>query len=214
MDNEITDEYDQEFVNLLGEIEKRTEQLKKHDKLRIKSWCKKLCQITNNTEWKKNRNLHAIALLDSILNERFEEPYNKFAPDGPIKIINKTLVKSKLSQKFLKNTSNLGNNMQHPVPTKQMHSSQQYQQQPNLFQQRKGNHQNHHGDFINAQNENFIEIENTITNNLKKTVQTLQEDNNHKQQLIEKLQDDKNKLIKRIQTLEQMLSSFMELENK
>ena len=211
MDNEITDEYDQEFINLLGEIEKRTEQLKKHDKLRIKSWCKKLCQITNNTEWKKNRNLHAIALLDSILNERFEDPYNKFAPDGPIKIINKTLVKSKLSQKFLKNTSNLGNTQQ-PIQTKPQ------QQQQNLFQQRKVNnnniHHHHGGDFINAQNENFIEIENSITNNLKKTIQTLQEDNNQKQQLIDKLQEDKNKLIKRVQTLEQMLSSFMELENK
>jgi hypothetical protein len=212
MDNEITDEYDQEFINLLGEIEKRTEQLKKHDKLRIKSWCKKLCQITNNTEWKKNRNLHAIALLDSILNERFEDPYNKFAPDGPIKIINKTLVKSKLSQKFLKNTSNLGN-IQQPIQTK----PQQQQNQQNLFQQRKVNNNNHHhhyGDFINPQNENFIEIENSITNNLKKTIQTLQEDNNQKQQLIDKLQEDKNKLIKRVQTLEQMLSSFMELENK
>ena len=203
MDNEITDEYDQEFINLLGEIEKRTEQLKKHDKLRIKSWCNKLCQITSNTEWKKNRNLHAIALLDSILNERFEEPYNKFAPDGPIKIINKTLVKSKLSQKFLKNTSNLGNIQQQPIQTKP---------QQHVFQQRKVN--NHHGDFINAQNENFIEIENSITTNLKKTIQTLQEDNNQKQQLIDKLQEDKNKLIKRVQTLEQMLSSFMELENK
>lgn len=203
MDNEITDEYDQEFINLLGEIEKRTEQLKKHDKLRIKSWCKKLCQITNNTEWKKNRNLHAIALLDSILNERFEDPYNKFAPDGPIKIINKTLVKSKLSQKFLKNTSNLGN-IQQPIQTKPQ------QQQQNLFQQRKVNNNNihhHHGG-------DFIEIENSITSNLKKTIQTLQEDNNQKQQLIDKLQEDKNKLIKRVQTLEQMLSSFMELENK
>ena len=76
MENEINDEYDKEFINLMMEVEKKTEQLNRHDQLRIKSWCKKLCQITNNIEWKKNRNLHAILLLDNILNERFEELYD------------------------------------------------------------------------------------------------------------------------------------------
>ena len=202
MENEITDEYDQEFINLLGEIEKRTQQLKKHDQLRIKSWCKKLCQITNNTEWKKNRNLHAIALLDCILNERFEEPYNKFAPDGPIKIINKTLVKSKLSQKFLKNTSNLGNIPQQTNQTKPV----------SLIQQKQRDNQRN--DFMNIENDNIGEIENNITANLKKTIQALQEDNNQKKQLIDKLKDDKVKLTKRVQELEKMLATFMELENK
>jgi hypothetical protein len=95
--------------------------------------------------------------------------------------------------------------MQQPIQTKH----HQQQQQQNLFQQRKANN-----DFINAQHDNFIDIENSITHNLKKTIQTLQDDNNQKQQQINKLQDDKNKLLKRVQTLEQMLSSFMELENK
>ena len=56
---------------------------------------------------KKNRNLHAICLMDMILNNRFEEPYNKFAPDGPIPILSKTLVKSRLSNKFWKCTQKL-----------------------------------------------------------------------------------------------------------
>lgn len=99
-DPEITDEFDQEFLNLLVEIEKQTVKLNRHDQLRVKSWCKKLCQITNNVEWKKNRNLHAICILDNIINERFEDPYNKFAPESPVPIINKTVVKAKLSQKF------------------------------------------------------------------------------------------------------------------
>ena len=42
-----------------------------------------------------------------ILNNRFEEPYNKFAPDGPIPILSKTLVKSRLSNKFWKCTQKL-----------------------------------------------------------------------------------------------------------
>ena len=45
--------------------------------------------------------------MDMILNKRFEEPYNKFAPDGPIPILSKTLVKSRLSNKFWKCTQKL-----------------------------------------------------------------------------------------------------------
>ena len=35
-----------------------------------------------------------------ILNNRFEEPYNKFPGDGPIPLLSKPIVKSKLSKKF------------------------------------------------------------------------------------------------------------------
>ena len=35
-----------------------------------------------------------------IINNHFEDPYNKFAPDGSIPIISKSIVKSKLSNKF------------------------------------------------------------------------------------------------------------------
>ena len=36
-----------------------------------------------------------------ILNNRYEEPYNKFPKDGPIPLLSKSIVKSKLSKKFL-----------------------------------------------------------------------------------------------------------------
>jgi len=35
-----------------------------------------------------------------IINNSFEDPYNKFAPEGNIPIISKSIVKSKLSNKF------------------------------------------------------------------------------------------------------------------
>ena len=54
----------------------------------------------NNKEWKKNRNLHAILLLDMMLNNNIDTPYNKFPPEGPVPIISKSIVKSKLSNKF------------------------------------------------------------------------------------------------------------------
>jgi len=74
-----------------------------YSKIRIDSWCRKISLTTNNQEWKKNRNLHAICLLDMILNNRFEEPYNKFPGDGPIPLLSKPIVKSKLSKKLLIN---------------------------------------------------------------------------------------------------------------
>ena len=72
----------------------------KHTEIRIQTWCKKFCQITNNINWKKNRNLHALNLLDMILNEHFEEPYNKFPPEGPLPFLSVSVVKSKLSPKI------------------------------------------------------------------------------------------------------------------
>jgi hypothetical protein len=73
----------------------------KHTKIRIQTWCKKFCQIISNINWKKNRNLHALNLLDMILNERFEEPYDKFPPEGPLPYLSLAVVKSKLSPKIL-----------------------------------------------------------------------------------------------------------------
>ncbi len=35
-----------------------------------------------------------------ILNNKFEAPYNKFSPEGPIPIISKSVAKSKLTKKF------------------------------------------------------------------------------------------------------------------
>ena len=81
--------------------------MNKHDKIRVESWCKKFCQITNNTEWKKNRNLHAICLLDMILNGHYEEPYDKFAPEGPLPIVPKHIVKSRLTKKFWNYSKNM-----------------------------------------------------------------------------------------------------------
>ena len=75
--------------------------LDKHTKIRIQSWCKKFCQIISNINWKKNRNLHALNLLDMLLNGHFEDPYNKFPPEGPLPFISIPLVKSRLSPKIL-----------------------------------------------------------------------------------------------------------------
>lgn len=212
MENEITDEYDKEFINLMMEVEKKTEQLSRHDQLRIKSWCKKLCQITNNIEWKKNRNLHAILLLDNILNERFEEPYNKFAPEGAIPIINKTLVKAKLSQKFLKNTDNIFK------PKVENENKDFINIQHDYLNNKSINSSNHAQSYINSNNNNsHINPNNGGTNmneQLKKMMAQFEAENKKKDAIIQKLTEDKLKYEKRIQELEKMLSTFMEMEKQ
>lgn len=98
---DVRDKYDKEFINLIIEIDKLYTKLIKQQKLRIESWIKKLCIPTTNKEWKKNRNLHAISLFDMLLNNKYEEPYNKFAEDSfNFPVLSKILVKSTLSDKF------------------------------------------------------------------------------------------------------------------
>ena len=70
--------------------------MNKYTKIRIESWCKKLCQIINNINWKKTRNLYAIYLLDMIINDRYEEPFTKFAPEGNLPYLSRAITKSKL----------------------------------------------------------------------------------------------------------------------
>jgi hypothetical protein len=100
---EVNNKYDYEFINLILEIEKRQENLSKGQKIKIQSWIKKFCIPTENLEWKKNRNLHAILLLDMILINRFEQPYDKFPKeDEALPLLSKYNVKSVLSDKFYK----------------------------------------------------------------------------------------------------------------
>ena len=69
--------------------------------LKINSWAKKLCIPTINIEFKKNRNLYAIKLLDNVCNGKLEEPFTKFAKDKEIKLLDPILVKTQLTKKFL-----------------------------------------------------------------------------------------------------------------
>ena len=95
------DNYDAEFVKLMVEVQNLIDDFCKSDKLKINSWAKKLCIPTINIEFKKNRNLYAIKLLDNVCNGKLEEPYTKFAKDKEIKLLDPILVKTQLTKKFL-----------------------------------------------------------------------------------------------------------------
>ena len=76
----------------------------------MNKWCKKLAQITIIQEWKKNRNLYAILLLNMLINKRLEEPFTKIPKEEELPIISQTLVNSKLTPKFWKYSKKFLNN--------------------------------------------------------------------------------------------------------
>ena len=212
--DEITDLYDKEFISLMITIEKKSEKLNKHDKLRIKNWCKKLCQVTNNIEWKKNRNLHAICILDAILNEKFEEPYNKFPPEGSVPILNKALVKSKLSKKFYEETIRMQNEEQ------QMEQQQNEEDNKNFNMNNNFESSNANKKF-RTQNKNNVkqynkmdndDQSNEIINEQQKEIERLNQILKEKDFEISNLIKEKGQMQKHIEELEQMIGKFMEAE--
>ena len=206
LDN-ITDEYDKEFISLMLTIERRSEVLNKYDKLRIKNWCKKLCQVTNNIEWKKNRNLHAICILDSVLNEHFEYPYNKFPPEGSVPILNKALVKSQLSKKFFIEASKIQNEEQNESNNNNDNTSNINNDIKNVInnQNYNANNENNNNNVINEGNEEII-------NEQRKEIERLNNLLKQKDLEIANLINDKNKMQEYIEDLEQKINGLMELD--
>ena len=203
LDN-ITDEYDKEFISLMLTIERRSEVLNKYDKLRIKNWCKKLCQVTNNIEWKKNRNLHAICILDSVLNEHFEYPYNKFPPEGSVPILNKALVKSQLSKKFFIEASKIQNEEQNESNNNNNNTNNDIKNVINN-QNYNANNEDNNNNVINEGNEEII-------NEQRKEIERLNNLLKQKDLEIANLINDKNKMQEYIEDLEQKINGFMELD--
>ena len=95
------DNYDAEFVKLMLEVQNLLENFSKSDKLKINSWAKVLCIPTMNIEFKKNRNLYAIKLLDNVFNGKLEEPFTKFVKDKELKLLDPIIVKTQLTRTFL-----------------------------------------------------------------------------------------------------------------
>ncbi len=100
------DKYDKEFIVLMIEIDKRIQNYTKSQKLKIDSWIRTLCFPTNILSWKKNRNLYTILLLDNIINNKLESPFDKFCDESfELPTLNPTIIKSKISNKFLNEIS-------------------------------------------------------------------------------------------------------------
>ena len=154
-----------------------------------------------------------------ILNKRFEEPYNKFAPDGPIPILSKTLVKSRLSNKFWKCTQKLYeqiNNQENEDNYIEENNDNNFENEEQN-ERLKGLNKNINKNTNNFNNERNYEIknnkqDNSEIENMKMIISKLQNDLSKKDLIIQNQKEEKLKLEKRIDELEKMLSSFLAMD--
>ena len=167
-----------------------------------------------------------ILLLDMIINKKFEEPYTKFAPDGPIPVLSKTLVKSRLSTKFWKNTqkiydeinqendienydiNNLNINNDSDNNMKKYQIESQIQFEDNLKQNKLKSIKKN----INDSNFEINQKLNHEIKQLKKVISNLENQIKKKDNIIQNQNNDKIKIIKKIEELEGMLSQFLSME--
>ena len=176
----------------------------KHTKIRVESWCKKFCQITNNIEWKKNRNLHAICLLDMIINEHYEEPYAKFAPEGPLPFLPKYLAKSRLTKKFWLFSKKI------------LQRSQLSEGNDNIDDGRLNSAENNNKfEYENGnKNSHLYEIISKCTNPelLNKIIERLMSKINEADEIIIQQNEERNQLFEKIEKLEKIIKPY--LKNK
>ena len=163
----------------------------KHIKIRITNWCKRLCQITDNQCWKKNRNLHAIFLLNMIINNNFEAPYNKLPPSDYIPILSRPLVNSKLTDKFWQATKNI-------FETTLNEDSDKIDNKKN----NKNIYKNNKEDYINGKEEKIKYIEICKILKLK---------NEKCDEIIAKQEEENQNLIKKVEELENILNNRIDL---
>ena len=183
--------------------------------------------MTNNYEWRKNRNLHAICLLDMILNNRFEEPYNKFPNDGPLPLLSKPIIKSKLSKKFwlysqyLESQNCLNNEDDCSSSENNNKNSFAFENNNYIFNENKMNFKTNY----NRPKSSGIKLNNNIRKNrinnkkiktndideinkLNEIIYNLQYELNKQDFIINNQINEKMKLQKRISELEQIIKNF------
>lgn len=136
-ENATNETLDRKFYTMMLEIDKRYQmdtKLQKHEKIRIEQWSRKLCQVTKNTSWKRNRNLYAMWLLDMILNKKLEKPFTKVPADSNnLDMLQATEVKARLTQK-VKNLLNRRDKSEERKNNHHLQNQVSSQSQQNLYQ--------------------------------------------------------------------------------
>ncbi|CAI2366973.1 unnamed protein product [Moneuplotes crassus] len=100
MDEFVKDKSDEKFLQYMREVEERYQDFGRHERIRIEQWSKKLCQVTTNPAWKRNRNLYAMILTDCVLNGKLTKPFTQVPPDAHLPVLNKAEISSRFSAKF------------------------------------------------------------------------------------------------------------------
>ena len=159
-----------------------------------------------------------------VLNNKYEEPYNKFPKDGPIPLLSKPIIISKLSKKFwlytqyLRNENLLKQEGEESLNEKDNNNNNfeidnlnnQFQGNPhininnNMNNEGRPKSNNFRNKKKNFENEkNIYEI-----NNLNEIIFKLQNELYKQDFIINNQINEKKKLLKRIHELEQVLNNF------
>ena len=167
-----------------------------------------------------------------VINNRFEEPYNKFPQDGPIPLLSKPIVISKLSKKFwlytqyLRNqnilkdddsldekeykfneNNNLNNSEDNNIGQQQFQRKGNINIKNNIGNKNRPKSSSGYGKNISNKKNMKFENENEI-NELKEIIIRLQNELSKQDFIINSQINEKMKLEKRIRELEIVLKNF------
>ncbi len=130
-----------------------------------------------------------------MLNNYLELPYNKFPLEGAVPIISKSIVKSKLSNKF------------HEIASNQEFKS---------GVENVNNKKNGQNNSVNANLKSKEEVKNYQydMDELSNVVTKLKNEIKMKDDVIKRQNDDKTKMESRIKELEKILGNLVKMDNK
>ena len=72
---------DRQLSQILEQVRIRAGSLSTGHRIIIEKWVLKLMEQQSHLEWKKNRNLYGIYLLDMLMKRTLDDPFNKRPPD-------------------------------------------------------------------------------------------------------------------------------------
>lgn len=158
-----------------------------------------------------------------MLNKRFEEPYSKFAPEGSIPILSKTIVKSRLSQKFWKNTEAIyGKNQSKEIQSHELlpyeennininegKSNNNHQEQQKIEKNNQPHPQLRQANITNPNSPMILNAPSSELNQMKEIIEKLKNDLEKKNRVIQNQKEEKTQLTKKVEELEKMLASFL-----
>lgn len=72
---------DRQLSQILEQVRIRAGSLSTGSRIIIEKWVLKLMEQQSHLEWKKNRNLYGVYLLDMLMKRTLDDPFNKRPPD-------------------------------------------------------------------------------------------------------------------------------------
>jgi len=115
-DLRVSNKLDDDFLNVMREVQAKAAFLNKLEKVRVNMWVKKLCQVTVNSVWKKNRNTYAKTLRDMLTLGKLETPFDRLPPQGHLAMLQAVTSSGYRPSSMLKPSSPKGS-IQRSIPS-------------------------------------------------------------------------------------------------